>query len=162
MHVLILGAGYSGTAIAKAMAPTATSVIGTTRSEEKAAKLERAGIRPVLFDGETMDDGGKLEPFRRTDRRASDGAKRHRQRIGDPRDLGIALDHLVDRQLHAEFGIVQHIHAVAAERRNGAAGPDDGDKGTIGHGSSSRGCDRASCPPGPTSSACGRSRGLVL
>lgn len=56
MHVLILGAGYSGTAIAKAMAPTATSAIGTTRSEEKAAKLERAGIRPVLFDGETISD----------------------------------------------------------------------------------------------------------
>ncbi len=54
MQVLILGAGYSGVAIARAMAPTATSVVGTTRTEEKAAKLEKAGIRPILFDGETI------------------------------------------------------------------------------------------------------------
>ncbi|MBK5565727.1 SDR family oxidoreductase [Ensifer sp. SSB1] len=54
MQVLILGAGYSGMAIARAMAPTATSVVGTTRTEEKAAKLEKAGIRPILFDGETI------------------------------------------------------------------------------------------------------------
>lgn len=56
MHVLILGAGYSGMAIARAMAPTATSVAGTTRTVEKAAKLEKAGIRPILFDGETISD----------------------------------------------------------------------------------------------------------
>ncbi|MBZ7924080.1 SDR family oxidoreductase [Ensifer adhaerens] len=56
MQVLILGAGYSGMAIARAMAPTATSVVGTTRTEEKAANLEKAGIRPILFDGETISD----------------------------------------------------------------------------------------------------------
>ncbi|OCP23391.1 MULTISPECIES: SDR family oxidoreductase [unclassified Ensifer] len=56
MHVLILGAGYSGMAIARAMAPKATSVVGTTRTEEKAAKLEKVGIRPILFDGETISD----------------------------------------------------------------------------------------------------------
>lgn len=56
MQVLILGAGYSGMAIARAMAPTATSVVGTTRTEEKAAKLEKAGVRPILFDGETISD----------------------------------------------------------------------------------------------------------
>jgi nucleoside-diphosphate-sugar epimerase len=56
MQVLILGAGYSGMAIARTMAPTATSVVGTTRTEEKAAKLEKAGIRPILFDGETISD----------------------------------------------------------------------------------------------------------
>jgi len=56
MHVLILGAGYSGTAIARAMAPAAASVVGTTRTAEKAAKLERAGIHPILFDGETISD----------------------------------------------------------------------------------------------------------
>ncbi|KRD73049.1 SDR family oxidoreductase [Ensifer sp. ENS10] len=54
MQVLILGAGYSGMAIARTMAPTATSVVGTTRTEEKATKLEKAGIRPILFDGETV------------------------------------------------------------------------------------------------------------
>ncbi|WEX88418.1 SDR family oxidoreductase [Sinorhizobium garamanticum] len=51
MHVLILGAGYSGTAIAKALAPAAQSVTGTTRSPERLADLTRAGIRPLLYDG---------------------------------------------------------------------------------------------------------------
>ncbi|MCA1369108.1 SDR family oxidoreductase [Bradyrhizobium sp. BRP14] len=51
MHVLILGAGYSGTAIAKALAPAAQSVTGTTRSPEKLADLKAAGIEPLLFDG---------------------------------------------------------------------------------------------------------------
>lgn len=51
MHVLILGAGYSGTAIAKALAPAAQSVTGTTRSPERLADLAQAGIRPLLFDG---------------------------------------------------------------------------------------------------------------
>ncbi|WEX77702.1 SDR family oxidoreductase [Sinorhizobium numidicum] len=54
MHVLILGAGYSGTAIAKALAPAAQSVTGTTRSPEKLSELEQAGIRPVVFDGTTI------------------------------------------------------------------------------------------------------------
>ncbi|HXV29602.1 MAG TPA: SDR family oxidoreductase [Sinorhizobium sp.] len=51
MHVLILGAGYSGTAIAKALAPAAQSVTGTTRSAEKLPALEAAGIAPLIFDG---------------------------------------------------------------------------------------------------------------
>ncbi|MEZ0002770.1 SDR family oxidoreductase [Sinorhizobium fredii] len=51
MHVLILGAGYSGTAIAKAFASTGQSVTGTTRSPEKLATLKAAGIEPLLFDG---------------------------------------------------------------------------------------------------------------
>ncbi|WVT03789.1 SDR family oxidoreductase [Sinorhizobium chiapasense] len=54
MHVLILGAGYSGTAIAKALAPAAQSVAGTTRSPERLAELAQAGIRPLLFDGATI------------------------------------------------------------------------------------------------------------
>ncbi|OHV73124.1 SDR family oxidoreductase [Ensifer sp. LCM 4579] len=51
MHVLILGAGYSGTAIAKAFAPEAQSVTGTTRSPDKLQPLQAAGIDPLLFDG---------------------------------------------------------------------------------------------------------------
>ncbi|AFL54668.1 nucleoside-diphosphate-sugar epimerase [Sinorhizobium fredii] len=54
MHVLILGAGYSGTAIAKALAPAAQSVTGTTRSPDKLPALEAAGIEPLLFDGTTI------------------------------------------------------------------------------------------------------------
>lgn len=37
MNVLILGAGYSGTAIASALAPLAMSVSGTTRAAESSA-----------------------------------------------------------------------------------------------------------------------------
>ncbi|MDK1491587.1 SDR family oxidoreductase [Sinorhizobium sp. 7-81] len=51
MHVLILGAGYSGTAIAKALAPAAQSLTGTTRSSERLIELAQAGIRPLLYDG---------------------------------------------------------------------------------------------------------------
>ncbi|OAP41333.1 NAD(P)-dependent oxidoreductase [Sinorhizobium glycinis] len=54
MHVLILGAGYSGTAIAKALAPDAQSVTGTTRSPDKLAALRAAGIEPLLFDGDEI------------------------------------------------------------------------------------------------------------
>ena len=54
MHVLILGAGYSGTAIAKALAPAAQSVSGTTRAPEKLARLKAAGIDPLLFDGDAI------------------------------------------------------------------------------------------------------------
>lgn len=54
MHVLILGAGYSGTAIAKVLAPAAQSVSGTTRAPEKLARLKAAGIEPLLFDGDAI------------------------------------------------------------------------------------------------------------
>lgn len=54
MHVLILGAGYSGTAIAKALEPAAQSVSGTTRAPEKLAGLRAAGIEPLLFDGNAI------------------------------------------------------------------------------------------------------------
>lgn len=56
MHVLVLGAGYSGMAIARALAGKAESVSGTTRSADKAAKLEKAGIRPIVFDGDVVSD----------------------------------------------------------------------------------------------------------
>jgi len=54
MNVLVLGAGYSGTAIAKALAPSAQSVTGTTRSPDKLAALSSAGITPILFDGNAI------------------------------------------------------------------------------------------------------------
>ncbi len=57
MHVLILGTGYSGTAIAKALAPAAQSVAGTTRSPDKLTALQAAGIEPLLFDGDDISPG---------------------------------------------------------------------------------------------------------
>jgi nucleoside-diphosphate-sugar epimerase len=55
-HVMIFGAGFSGKAIATALQPLATRISGTTRSTEKFASLEAAGITPFQFDGETFGD----------------------------------------------------------------------------------------------------------
>ncbi|MFP5077858.1 SDR family oxidoreductase [Rhizobium sp. YIM 134829] len=65
MHVLILGAGFSGTAIAKELLPLADSVTGTTRSETKAARLAVQGVTPLIFDGETLSPA-LLEAMART------------------------------------------------------------------------------------------------
>jgi nucleoside-diphosphate-sugar epimerase len=54
MHVLILGAGFSGSAIAKAFLPLAESVTGTTRSEDKLAGLLALGIDALVYDGTTI------------------------------------------------------------------------------------------------------------
>ena len=51
MHVLILGAGFSGSAIAKAFLPLSQSVTGTTRSEGKLAGLLALGIDALVYDG---------------------------------------------------------------------------------------------------------------
>lgn len=51
MHLIILGAGYSGKAIAQTFAAKGFTVSGTTRSPEKAAGLAALGIRPLIFDG---------------------------------------------------------------------------------------------------------------
>jgi nucleoside-diphosphate-sugar epimerase len=51
MHVLILGAGFSGSAIAKGFLPLAQSVTGTTRSEDKLAGLRALGIDALVYDG---------------------------------------------------------------------------------------------------------------
>ena len=89
-----------------------------------------------LLGCEAMNDRSELEPFGRADLRAADAAERHRQHLGDLGDLGIAPDHLLDRQLDAEIGVVEHVGAVAAERGDGAAGSNGSDEGTIRHGSS--------------------------
>ena len=54
MRVLILGAGFSGSAIAKAFLPLAQSVTGTTRSEDKLAGLRTFGIDALVYDGATI------------------------------------------------------------------------------------------------------------
>lgn len=55
-HLLILGAGFSGKAIADAFRAAGFSVTGTTRSAEKAEALAARGIEPILYDGETVSD----------------------------------------------------------------------------------------------------------
>jgi nucleoside-diphosphate-sugar epimerase len=54
MKLLILGAGFSGKAIARHSAAQFERVFGTTRSEKKFADVAKTGATPIAFDGETM------------------------------------------------------------------------------------------------------------
>jgi nucleoside-diphosphate-sugar epimerase len=54
MRIFIFGAGYSGRAFGRRMAGKAAVIAGTTRSAGKLDALSRDGLRPVLFDGETL------------------------------------------------------------------------------------------------------------
>jgi len=51
-RALILGAGYSGQAIARELIEEVEFVAGTTRSTEKAAAFAAIGIEPLLYAGE--------------------------------------------------------------------------------------------------------------
>jgi hypothetical protein len=51
MRAFLLGAGYSAKAYAKLVAGEAESIVGTTRSVEKAEALRAVGVEPVVFDG---------------------------------------------------------------------------------------------------------------
>lgn len=55
MKVLIFGCGFSGLEIGKRLVSQSVDVAGTTRTAEKFAGLEQAGIQPLLFDGVTID-----------------------------------------------------------------------------------------------------------
>jgi nucleoside-diphosphate-sugar epimerase len=54
MKLLILGAGFSGKAIARVCAPAFETVYGTTRSEKNFAGIEKTGATPIAFDGDTI------------------------------------------------------------------------------------------------------------
>lgn len=54
MRMMIFGAGYSGKAIGRLLSGQGASVAGTTRSAEKGAALEAAGIKPFVFDGSSL------------------------------------------------------------------------------------------------------------
>lgn len=54
MKLLILGAGFSGKAIARICAPKFAAVHGTTRSGKNFAGIEKTGATPIAFDGETI------------------------------------------------------------------------------------------------------------
>jgi hypothetical protein len=55
MHLMILGSGYSGKAIAANGHALFPRISGTTRSPEKQKTLADLGIEPLIFDGETWD-----------------------------------------------------------------------------------------------------------
>lgn len=52
MRIFLLGAGYSALAFVRLMADKSQSIVGTTRSTENFATLKKAGVSPILFDGE--------------------------------------------------------------------------------------------------------------
>jgi len=55
MKLVIFGMGYTAQALVAEMQPLATgTVIGTTRSEDKAAVLRDTGVTPRLFPGDDM------------------------------------------------------------------------------------------------------------
>ncbi len=56
MRLLVLGAGFSGRAIAETFKAAGYAVAGTTRSQEKADALSARGIEAILYDGETISD----------------------------------------------------------------------------------------------------------
>ena len=51
MQIFIFGAGYSGRTFAAAKADVTARIAGTTRSPDRFALLEAAGIEPMAFDG---------------------------------------------------------------------------------------------------------------
>lgn len=56
MRLLVLGAGFSGRAIAQAFMAAGYAAAGTTRSADKAAALAACGIEALLYDSETISE----------------------------------------------------------------------------------------------------------
>ncbi|MDR3496727.1 MAG: SDR family oxidoreductase [Ancalomicrobiaceae bacterium] len=56
MHLLIFGLGYSARYSLEYLGPHIDSVAATTRSEDKAERMEEKGIVPILFDGMEKSD----------------------------------------------------------------------------------------------------------
>lgn len=56
MRLLVLGAGFSGRAIAQAFQAAGYAAAGTTRSHEKADALAALGMDAIVYDGETISD----------------------------------------------------------------------------------------------------------
>lgn len=53
MRIFLFGAGYSAQAFSRLMTGEAERIDGTTRHEQNFPALEKAGIAPIIFDGET-------------------------------------------------------------------------------------------------------------
>ncbi|MCY0092899.1 SDR family oxidoreductase [Hoeflea ulvae] len=56
MNLMIFGAGFSGLAIARALAGECDFAGGTTRSETRFAELRAADLSPFLYDGGSLTD----------------------------------------------------------------------------------------------------------
>lgn len=80
MRVFIFGAGYSGKAFARRIRHEAEWIAGTTRSEEKFGELSDAGLKPLIFDGESLS-GEAADTLARTTHLVASAAP---GRQGDP------------------------------------------------------------------------------
>jgi len=56
MKLVVLGAGFSGRAILKEMAPSCRTMVGTTRSSDQFAAIEATGAQPLIFSGESVSE----------------------------------------------------------------------------------------------------------
>ena len=60
-HVLILGCGYTGVALAQRLAFKGEPVVGTTRTEARASIIRTRGAHPIVWDGTNVE---ALAPWR--------------------------------------------------------------------------------------------------
>jgi nucleoside-diphosphate-sugar epimerase len=60
-HVLILGCGYTGVALAQRLAFKGQPVVGTTRTEARASIIRTRGAHPIVWDGREVQ---ALAPWR--------------------------------------------------------------------------------------------------
>lgn len=56
MNLMIFGAGFSGLAIARALAGDCSFAGGTTRSEDRFSELRAAGLSPFVYDGGVLSE----------------------------------------------------------------------------------------------------------
>ena len=56
VNLVILGAGFTGLAIARHLRASGIAMAGTTRSRERFEELEAAGLEPFLLDGVPEED----------------------------------------------------------------------------------------------------------
>ncbi len=56
MNLFLFGAGYSVRALARSPGTRQSIIAGTTRDRGRFPRLEAAGIKPFIFDGETLTD----------------------------------------------------------------------------------------------------------
>ncbi|MBC8716813.1 SDR family oxidoreductase [Ochrobactrum sp. Marseille-Q0166] len=56
MRIFLFGAGYSARAFSRLMIGEAERIDGTTRNEQNFPLLEKSGIAPIIFDGETASN----------------------------------------------------------------------------------------------------------
>jgi nucleoside-diphosphate-sugar epimerase len=108
--LLVLGHGYTAQALSRRLLPEGWTIIGTTRSPEKAADLARLGIEPLIWPGAPLADA----LARATHILASIGADAD----GDP-VLAAHLDDIASAAPHIEWAGYLSTTGVYGDHRGG-------------------------------------------